>query len=153
MNIYIDGSSPKEKYYPSSYCIFKEQKLIYIKVLEGNLPAQDVEYLALIETLNLIKKEVIKSKEIKIYSDCGYMIEELNYSRTPKNIKIFNKTKEVLREIKTKIKLCKISRYKNIAGKYLSNRLIKLYNEREIISHPIPNPKFRKLKYKYGKKT
>ena len=155
VKIYIDGSSPKEKIYPSAYCIFKENKLIYSKVLEKNLPAQDTEYLALIEALNLIKEEIIFEKRINIYTDCGYMIEELSYIRNPKNLKLFKKAIELLEFIKSKFKirliLIIIPRDKNLAGEYLEKRLIKLRDNEKLVMSTNPKIKkelFRKKNYK-----
>jgi len=153
IKIYIDGSSPKEKIYPSAYCIFKEKKLIYSKVLEENLPAQDVEYLALIETLNLIKEEIITDDKIEIYTDCGWMVQELNFVREPKNIKLFNKARELLNLIKIDLKLIVISRTKNIAGKYLEKRLYTLRDDIKSTMNPKPNPrlKWERKRKKYRK--
>lgn len=137
--IFIDGSSPFEKYYPSAYAIFLEKKLIYSKVLDKNLPAQDVEYLALIESLNLIKNEVIKAKKFKIFTDCGFMLQELQGKRTPVNLKLFYEAKALISELDN-IKIYQVSRSRNLAGQYLENRLIKLRNERDYISCPKLNP-------------
>lgn len=144
-NLYTDGSSPTEKIYPSAYCIFKENKLIYTKVLEENLPAQDVEYLALIEALNLIKEEIISDSRILIHSDCGFMLEELELKRTPKNLELFNKVIELLKEVKN-VELCLVHRTKNIAGFYLEKRLFKLRNEGKFVMKIKPNPQLKKLR-------
>lgn len=144
-NLYTDGSSPIEKIYPSAYCVFKENKLIYTKVLETNLPPQDVEYLALIEALNLIKEEIVKDTEISIYSDCGYMILELEGKRNPVNQELFEKAKNLLKELNC-VKLKQISRYKNIAGFYCEKRLVKLRREKINLLNPQPNPQLKKIR-------
>lgn len=149
VNIFIDGSSPIEKIYPSAYCIFKENKLIYTKVLEENLPAQDVEYLALIEALELIKEEIIEGKKVRIFTDCNYMLQEIKGIRNPKNLELLKKTLSLIEELKQldyKIKLMRLSREQNRAGKYLELRLKRLVGYREEVSHPQRNPQLKKIR-------
>lgn len=148
MNIYTDGSSPFNKRYPSAYCVSRGGKLIYSKVLDRNLPAQDVEYLALIKALVMIIEKELTADKFKIFTDCGYMVLELRKKRTPKNKALYKIASTLLWLVRKNTKLIIIPRDINPAGEYLEERLEKLRDEVNEVMHPEPNPELKRLKYK-----
>ena len=122
---YVDGSSPKRKYYTSAYAIFRGSKIIKQKVLDENVNVYEIEFLALLECLKIAVEKSI------IYSDSTQVVTEVNIKKTPKNKDYFKRARELMEE--KKIKVMKIGRDDNPAGIYLENRLIKLRDSRNSI--------------------
>lgn len=117
---YVDGSSPKERYYPSAYAIFKKNKIIKQKVLEENVNVYEIEFLALLGCLEIAEENSI------IYSDSRQVVHEVNNKKKPKNAGYCNYAKLLIKQ--KNIKVIKIKRENNLAGKYLERRLKKLKN-------------------------
>lgn len=142
---YVDGSSPYKKYYPSAYAIFRGDKIIKQKVLEENVNVYEIEFLALLECLAIVKKNCI------IFSDSTQVITEVNGKKKPKNTNYFLVAKSLMDE--KNIKVLKIGRDENPAGIYLEKRLIKLRKSREEVLRPKNSKKSKKEKARiYSKK-
>lgn len=134
---HVDGSSPKEKVYPSAFCVFRGNKLIKSKVLNERINVYEIEFMALIEGLKLAEPYSI------IYSDNKEVVDEINLKRPKKN-EDFENAQELIREKNLEVK--KINRGNNPAGIYLELRLKKLVRERKSIMHPKPNPQWKRNK-------
>jgi len=118
--IFVDGSSPRENFYPSSYCVFKDGKLRKSVVLEKNLPIYELELMALLEGLKLADENSI------IFSDNLQVILEVTLRKNPKPKYNQSVDKAIQLIIDKNIKVKKIKRGNNLAGIYLEKRLKKL---------------------------
>jgi ribonuclease HI len=128
IKIFCDGSSSK---IGSCLCVVidrqtkwnKNKRYIVTKTFSNSMPVNEIEYLALIEALQLA--HTIQANKIKIFTDRIQIAEELDGTilSHPQNLELYFKAKEL---IKDNIKIFWINRRNNLAGIYLDKRLKKI---------------------------
>ena len=148
---YVDGSSPKEKCYPSAYAIFKRKKIIKQKVLDENVNVYEIEFKALLGCLEIAEENSI------IYSDSQQVVNEVNNKKIPKNM-IYSNYARILMDQKN-IQVVKIKRDNNLAGIYLEKRIktlrscgVRMMKNVLRVSKQSKRNKYKKDKYGNSKK-
>ncbi len=113
-NFFTDGSKIYGDLKHCAYTIFKNDKIKVSKVIYEDLDIYQVEGLAVLECLKIIPEKG------KIFCDNKQVVDELNGKKDPKDKNFYNQCKELMDE--KSVKVIKIKRDENHAGRYLSKR-------------------------------